>query len=128
MISLKSPREIDAMEKAGAALAAMHLGLRKIIKPGISSWKIEEFARKYFKAAGANKQEAVKQAQNNLDNAEKLAQQATPENIKQTRKNISDQQKVIQNAQGNVNDANTELNRAQDQLNNGSDSKCQLHP
>ena len=53
MISLKSPREIDAMEKAGAALAAMHLGLRKIIKPGISSWKIEEFARKYFKAAGA---------------------------------------------------------------------------
>ena len=53
MITLKSPREIDAMEKAGAALAAMHLGIREFIKPGISSWKIEEFARKYFKAAGA---------------------------------------------------------------------------
>ena len=53
MITLKSPREIEAMEKAGAALAGMHLGIREFIKPGISSWKIEEFARKYFKAAGA---------------------------------------------------------------------------
>lgn len=31
MISLKSPREIDAMEKAGAALAAMHLGFVKLL-------------------------------------------------------------------------------------------------
>ena len=53
MITLKSPREIEAMEKSGAALAGMHLGIREFIKPGISSWKIEEFARKYFKAAGA---------------------------------------------------------------------------
>ena len=48
MISLKSPREIRAMEKAGAALAGMHLGLRHIIRPGISCWVIDEFARKYF--------------------------------------------------------------------------------
>ena len=41
------------MEKAGAALAGMHLGIREFIRPGMSSWKIEEFARKYFKAAGA---------------------------------------------------------------------------
>ena len=53
MISLKSPREIRAMEVAGAGLAGMHLGLRHIIKPGISSWVIEEFARKYFKAINA---------------------------------------------------------------------------
>ncbi len=53
MISLKSPREIRAMEVAGAALAGMHIGLQKIVRPGISSWVIEEFARKYFKAAGA---------------------------------------------------------------------------
>ena len=53
MISLKSPREIRAMEVAGAALAGMHIGLQKIVHPGISSWVIEEFARKYFKAAGA---------------------------------------------------------------------------
>lgn len=53
MISLKSPREIRAMEKSGAVLAGMHLGMRQIIKPGISSWVLEEFARKYFKQAGA---------------------------------------------------------------------------
>ena len=49
MISLKSLREIRAMEVAGAALAGMHIGLQKIVRPGISSWVIEEFARKYFK-------------------------------------------------------------------------------
>ncbi|MDU2966976.1 MAG: type I methionyl aminopeptidase [Limosilactobacillus fermentum] len=53
MISLKSPREIRAMEKSGAVLAGMHLGIQKIIRPGISSWVIEEFAREYFKQAGA---------------------------------------------------------------------------
>lgn len=53
MISLKSPREIRAMEKSGAVLAGMHLGIQKIIRPGISSWIIEEFARDYFKQAGA---------------------------------------------------------------------------
>ena len=42
MISLKSPREIRAMEKSGAVLAGMHLGIQKIIRPGISSWVIEE--------------------------------------------------------------------------------------
>ncbi len=53
MISLKSPREIRAMGKSGAVLAGMHLGIQKIIRPGISSWVIEEFARDYFKQAGA---------------------------------------------------------------------------
>lgn len=53
MISLKSPREIRAMEKSGAVLAGMHLGIQKIIRPGISSLVIEEFARDYFKQAGA---------------------------------------------------------------------------
>ncbi|AYP99076.1 type I methionyl aminopeptidase (plasmid) [Limosilactobacillus fermentum] len=54
MISLKSPREIRAMESpSGAVLAGMHLGIQKIIRPGISSWVIEEFARDYFKQAGA---------------------------------------------------------------------------
>lgn len=48
MIILKSPREIKEMAASGAILAGMHLGLQKIIKPGISSWEIEQFARKYF--------------------------------------------------------------------------------
>lgn len=41
------------MEKSGAVLAGMHLGIQKIIRPGISSWVIEEFSRDYFKQAGA---------------------------------------------------------------------------
>lgn len=41
MITLKSPREIEEMAKSGAILAGMHIGLREIIKPGISSWEIE---------------------------------------------------------------------------------------
>lgn len=49
MITLKSPREIAEMAKSGAILAGMHQGLQNIIKPGISSWEIEEFARKYYR-------------------------------------------------------------------------------
>lgn len=48
MITIKSEREIEGMRKSGAVLAGMHRGLRDIIKPGISSWEIEEFARKYY--------------------------------------------------------------------------------
>ena len=49
MITLKSLREIKAMAESGAILAGMLNGLKDIIKPGISSWEIEKFARKYFK-------------------------------------------------------------------------------
>ncbi|WP_127848272.1 type I methionyl aminopeptidase [Lacticaseibacillus hulanensis] len=48
MITIKSEREIEGMRRSGAILAGMHIGLRDIIKPGISSWEIEEFAVKYF--------------------------------------------------------------------------------
>jgi methionyl aminopeptidase len=48
LITIKSEREIDGMRESGAILAGMHRGLRDIIKPGISSWEIEEFARKYY--------------------------------------------------------------------------------
>ncbi|KRN90363.1 type I methionyl aminopeptidase [Ligilactobacillus ceti] len=53
MITLKSQREIEEMAKSGAILAGMHKGLREIIKPGISSWEIEKFARKYYKEQNA---------------------------------------------------------------------------
>ena len=49
MITLKSPREIKEMAVSGAILAGMHVGLRDIVKPGVSSWEVEKFARKYFK-------------------------------------------------------------------------------
>ena len=36
MITLKSAREIEAMDKAGDFLASIHIGLRDLIKPGVS--------------------------------------------------------------------------------------------
>lgn len=53
MITLKSPREIEGMRQSGAILAGVHLGLRKLIKPGISTWEIETFARNYIESHGA---------------------------------------------------------------------------
>ena len=53
MITIKSAREIKGMAKSGAILAAMHVGLRDIIKPGISSWEIEKFAKEFFESHGA---------------------------------------------------------------------------
>lgn len=49
MITLKSDREIKEMAESGAILAGMHIGIRDLIKPGMSSWDIEEFALKYIK-------------------------------------------------------------------------------
>lgn len=48
MITLKSEREIEMMEASGALLADVHRQLRTFIKPGITSWDIEEFVHKYI--------------------------------------------------------------------------------
>ena len=53
MITLKSEREIDAMDKSGTLLANMHIALRDFIKPGITSWDIEEFSHKFILDNGA---------------------------------------------------------------------------
>ncbi|PRY82723.1 type I methionyl aminopeptidase [Alkalibacterium olivapovliticus] len=53
MITLKSPREIEAMDKAGDVLAAIHESLRDFIKPGISGMYIEEYVIKLMKEHGA---------------------------------------------------------------------------
>src|SRR5699024_6958535 len=53
MITLKSPREIEAMKESGALLADVHHHLRDFIKPGITSWDIEEFVEKFLKDHGA---------------------------------------------------------------------------
>ena len=52
MITLKSEREIEAMRKSGAIIAGMHIGLRDLIKPGVSTWEIEEFGRNYIESHG----------------------------------------------------------------------------
>ncbi|HEM3549077.1 methionyl aminopeptidase [Streptococcus suis] len=49
MITIKSQREIDAMNRAGDVLAGIHIGLREIIKPGVDMWEVEEYVRKTCK-------------------------------------------------------------------------------
>ncbi len=48
MITLKSSRELEKMAESGAVLAGVHKKLRNIIKPGLDTWDIEEFANKYI--------------------------------------------------------------------------------
>lgn len=57
MITLKSAREISQMRASGAVLAGVLNGLGKVIKPGISTWEIEEFANTYIEAHGATAEE-----------------------------------------------------------------------
>ncbi|EIJ82130.1 methionine aminopeptidase [Bacillus methanolicus PB1] len=53
MIVLKSPREIEMMKKSGEILAACHKELATMIKPGISTWEIENFVDQFIKEHGA---------------------------------------------------------------------------
>jgi methionyl aminopeptidase len=53
MIVLKSPREIEAMKKAGELLAACHKEIKKMIQPGITTWEIDQFVDKYLAQHGA---------------------------------------------------------------------------
>lgn len=53
MIVLKSAREIENMKEAGKLLASVHKELRKIIKPGVTTWEIDEFVEDYLKKHGA---------------------------------------------------------------------------
>ncbi|NQP19425.1 methionyl aminopeptidase [Streptococcus suis] len=49
MITIKSQREIDAMNRAGDVLAGVHIGLRELIKPCVDMWEVEEYVRKTCK-------------------------------------------------------------------------------
>ncbi|MBT2693899.1 type I methionyl aminopeptidase [Bacillus sp. ISL-55] len=53
MIVLKSAREIENMKAAGELLASVHKELRKLIKPGVTTWKIDQFVEDYLKKHGA---------------------------------------------------------------------------
>jgi methionyl aminopeptidase len=48
MIVLKSQREIDAMKKAGEILAACHKEIAKLIKPGVTTWEIDQFVDQFL--------------------------------------------------------------------------------
>ncbi|MFZ2270349.1 MAG: M24 family metallopeptidase, partial [Trichococcus flocculiformis] len=53
MITLKSEREIQAMEESGAILAGIHEELRGFIKPGLTTMEINNFVQARIEAAGA---------------------------------------------------------------------------
>src|SRR4051812_19538127 len=53
MIVLKSKREIEKMKEAGNILASVHKQLATMIKPGITTWQIDEFVEKYLQKQGA---------------------------------------------------------------------------
>lgn len=53
MIVLKSEREIEKMKEAGDLLASCHREIAKIIKPGITTWEIDQFVDKFLEENGA---------------------------------------------------------------------------
>lgn len=57
MIVLKSAREIENMKEAGKLLASVHKKLSKIIKPGVTTWEIDQFVEDYLMKHGATPQQ-----------------------------------------------------------------------
>ena len=53
MVVIKTKEEIAKMKEAGKLLANVHKEIAKMIKPGVSTWEIEEFVRNYLDKHGA---------------------------------------------------------------------------
>ncbi|KQL42332.1 methionine aminopeptidase [Bacillus sp. FJAT-25509] len=53
MITIKTEREINLMDEAGTLLAATHKEIAKMIKPGITTWEIDQFVEKFLAENGA---------------------------------------------------------------------------
>ncbi|NIK78878.1 methionyl aminopeptidase [Paenibacillus castaneae] len=53
MIIIKTKEEIMRMKKAGEILAACHRELAQLIKPGMTTMEIDQFAEKFMRAQGA---------------------------------------------------------------------------
>jgi methionyl aminopeptidase len=53
MIIVKTMEEIEKMKKTGEILAGLHKEIAKLIKPGISTFEINEFVEKYLEERGA---------------------------------------------------------------------------
>ncbi|MCK4353604.1 type I methionyl aminopeptidase [candidate division WOR-3 bacterium] len=53
MISLKSKREIELMRKAGEIVGDLLEAIKDILKPGITTLKLDEFAEEFIKARNA---------------------------------------------------------------------------
>ncbi|MCG7379311.1 type I methionyl aminopeptidase [Paenibacillus sp. ACRSA] len=53
MITLKTKEQIEQMKKAGEILAACHREIAKMIRPGITTKEIDQFAEAFMKKNGA---------------------------------------------------------------------------
>jgi len=53
MIIIKTEQEIEMMRKAGELLANVHKEIAKIIRPGISTYEIDQFVEEYLKKHNA---------------------------------------------------------------------------
>jgi methionyl aminopeptidase len=53
MITIKTKEQIEKMKKAGAILAACHKEIAKMIRPGITSWEIDQFVERFLAKHGA---------------------------------------------------------------------------
>ena len=50
MISLKSPREIEVMAQGGAILGATHALLRREVRPGMTTWDLDQLAEEFIRS------------------------------------------------------------------------------
>ena len=53
MIILKTKDQIEQMHKAGKILASCHKEVAKMIKPGVTTWEIDQFVEKFLAEHGA---------------------------------------------------------------------------
>lgn len=52
MVTIKSKKEIELMRKACEIVAIMHQEIEKYIKPGISTWELDQIAEKTMRKLG----------------------------------------------------------------------------
>ncbi|TGA96229.1 type I methionyl aminopeptidase [Sporolactobacillus shoreae] len=57
MIQLKSANEIAEMKKSGRLLALTHKKIKPMIRPGVTTWEIEEFVNEFLEKHGATPEE-----------------------------------------------------------------------
>ncbi|WP_054950495.1 type I methionyl aminopeptidase [Numidum massiliense] len=53
MIILKTKKDIEHMAKAGKLLASCHREIAKRIRPGVTTWEIDQFVERYLEKHGA---------------------------------------------------------------------------
>jgi len=53
LIILKTPEQMERMRAAGAILAACHREIAKMIRPGVTTWEIDQFVEEFLRERGA---------------------------------------------------------------------------